>query len=445
MLVVLLLSLGALAAAIAIATRASFGLRAETLAATTIAWAALVTAPIYALGLTGHLTPGKLAAASLALSALALGLAFRGAGPGFGRVILRAAADLLRLPRDGFALAVRRRSPVAYALLLCAFAFALNLGAAYFLPSWRSWDALWYHEPIVGFTIQNHGFAVVDLPVGGVQKINGYPRLSEMLDLWFAIFAGRRLVDLPNVLLMPGLVGAVYAACRRHSDDRLACAGWASCIATIPAYLELLQSTFTDPAVTTFVAAGFLFCTRRPLRDRDALFASVALALACNTKISGVFPAVTLSLVTAGRLLAARPRRRRAIGVVALGTSIIVGLSAATYLRNLALFHNPVWPDLKVDVPSLGIHWPGLLPWGDTTSSTPNNQVNMRTPWSVLLPELAAAPFSVTDREHRYIYKYGLGIIWVAMPLIAISLLTLAARAGAHHKASGKRVIYRKK
>ena len=99
------------------------------------------------------------------------------------------------------------------------------------------------HLDVYKRQIQNHGFAIVDLPQTPIQKINGYPRLSEMLGLWFGIFAGRRLIDLPNVLLMPGFFCAIFASCRRQSVDTLSSLGWAGVGTTIPAYVCLLYTS----------------------------------------------------------------------------------------------------------------------------------------------------------------------------------------------------------
>jgi len=430
MITVLILSSVILVAAFAASVRLGFDRQSETVAAATIGWVTLVAVPIYALGFTNRLTRLNLALASLVLSAATIAGCFRGGGESFSRRLVKEAYEVARMPGAGLALALRERSPVAPVLLVAAAVFIWNLLAAYYGPSWRSWDGLWYHEPIIGFTIQNHGFAIVDLPQTPIQKINGYPRLSEMLGLWFGIFAGRRLIDLPNVLLMPGFFCAIFASCRRQSVDTLSSLGWAGVGTTIPAYVEGLQTTFVDAALPLFVSAGFLFCTSRPLRHRDAILGAIALGLACNVKISGLFPAVALSFVTAARLLTdkSRPVARRIAAVLA-GAAIVVGLSSATYLRDLILFKNPVWPDLKVDIPSLGIHWPGMWPWGSSSASTPRDQVNMAEPWNVLVGELTTRPFGVDDRSHKFIYKYGLGVMWIVVPLIAASGVVVLLRA----------------
>jgi len=409
-------------AALSVAVRARLDGRAETLAATLVLASAFVIGPIYLLGVPGVLTRGTMSVLVLVVSASAWALSTVRVGIAEqARATARAALDVLRLPREALAECWRARSVVFVCLAACLFFFVWNLLAAWLATSWREWDALWYHESIVGFTIQNHGFAPVDLPWGGMQKINGYPRAAEMLSLWFAMYAGRPLVDLPNVLLMPALFASVYAMARRLTGDRIASCGWAAVATTIPAYLELLQSTYVDPALATFVAAGAMFMLRSPPRAREALIGAAALAIAANVKVSGVFPVVALALVGAGRLLMQPGRRRPVLLAIAAGAAMIVGLSAATYLRNLRLYHNPVWPDLKVHVPPLGIDWPGNAPIGDVRSDSHSAPgVTKNAPLLELIADLYLPPGRLTDDERKYTHLYGLGVPWVLFPAAAL-------------------------
>src|SRR5882672_11618300 len=68
-------------AAFAVALRARFESRAETVVATAVLFNFLIVAPIYALGLTGHLYRGTLALVSVACSGGTLFVAARGIGP----------------------------------------------------------------------------------------------------------------------------------------------------------------------------------------------------------------------------------------------------------------------------------------------------------------------------------------------------------------------------
>jgi hypothetical protein len=416
-------------AALSVAVRAKLDGRAETLVATLILASAFVLGPIYVLGVTGTLTRGTLTAFVLLVAAAAWAASSLGSGVrAQARATAAASAGILRMPLDALAESWRARSAVLACLAACLVLFAWNLLAAWLAPSWRQWDGLWYHESIVGFTIQNHGFAPVDLPSGGIQKINGYPRAGEMLSLWLAMYAGRALVDMPNVLLVPALFASVYAMTRRLTGDRVLACGWAAVVTTIPEYVELLQSAYVDPALAAFIAAGAMFVLRSPLRAREALLGAVALAIAANVKVSGVFPVVALAGIAAAALLAAPGRRlRTALLTIGAGAAIIVALSAATYLRNLRVYHNPVWPDLHVQVPSLGIDWPGNQPWGVVRSNSRSSSgVNKNAPLLEELRDLFLPPGALTDEERKYTYYYGLGVPWVLLPaaiLVAARLL----------------------
>jgi hypothetical protein len=413
-------------AALSVAVRARLDVRAETVVATTILACSIVLAPIYLLGVCGALRRGPLAASVVALAAGAVAASTWGVDR---RAQMRRTAHELsriaRAPMDVILEAWRRRSPVLPGLLWCFALFAWMLAAAYLAPSWREWDALWYHEPIIGFSIQNGGFATVDLPAGTIQAINGYPRAAEMLSLWFAIFTGRRFIDLASVLLMPGCFAAVYAMTRRATGDRLVSAGWAAVVCTLPVYAELLQTVYVDPALAAFSAASALFVLRTPLRAREALIGALALAITANIKVSGVIIAIPLAMVAAVQLLRASGpgQRGRALLTIASGGALIIALSAATYARNWITFHNPLWPHMRVRVAWLGIDWPGDFEWGETRATT-QGQINANMPWRSFLRELFLPPGG-RDNTHGDVQRYGLGLVWIVLPASVIAVLQL--------------------
>ncbi|HEX8795297.1 MAG TPA: hypothetical protein VF765_30320 [Polyangiaceae bacterium] len=432
-------------AALSVAVRMRFDGRAETLTATLVLASAFVLGPIYVLGVSGALTRAMMTAFVMLVAAGAWAASTAEVGVRDQvRATARAAVGVLRMPVDAVAECAHARSVALIGLGACAVLFAWNLLAAWLAPSWREWDALWYHESIVGFSIQNHGFAPVDLPLGGMQKINGYPRAAEMLSLWFAMYAGRALVDLPNVLLMPGLFASTYAMSRRLTGDRIASCGWAAVATTIPGYVELLQSTYVDPALATFVAAGAMFVLRSPPRAREALVGAAALAIAANVKVSGVFPVVALAVIAAGELLAQPGRKRAALLAIGGGAAMIVGLSATTYLRNLRLYHNPVWPDLSVHVKSLGIDWPGNGPLGSVASGSDwSPGVVKSAPLSELIHDLFRAPGALTDPVRKQMPLYGLGVPYVLLPAAALVFSRLAVEAVRGLRACGPLIFRR--
>ncbi|HZU82469.1 MAG TPA: hypothetical protein VE987_06120, partial [Polyangiaceae bacterium] len=95
--------------------------------------------------------------------------------------------------------------------------------------------------------------------------------------------------------------------------------------------------------------------------------------------------------------------------------------------------HNPVWPDLRVDVPALGIDWPGNYPFGEVrAASVKGSAVAKNVPLKQLLQELFTQPGTIKDDEQRYIHTYGLGVPWVLLPaaLFVAGRLALAMLRG---------------
>ena len=79
-----------------------------------------------------------------------------------------------------------------------------------------SWDGMGYHEPMIGFALQNHGFRPAPVPrVVFYEAINGLPRHCEMTALWLVAFVDRRLIELPNTLASPMFLLGVYLLAKR--------------------------------------------------------------------------------------------------------------------------------------------------------------------------------------------------------------------------------------
>jgi hypothetical protein len=426
---VLLVALTALAAfaALALATRARLGGRAETLVAASLLWEALLMAPIYLFGFAGRLTALSAALGAALASGAALLLASRGVGL---RALLGdtvgAARGLLRLPADAVALTFRARS-----LVLVGVVFAIGLVAylavnAYLAAPLPMWDALWYHEPMVGFTIQNHGFAIADVPYSGLHKANAYPRLGEMTQLWLVLFTDRRYADFANLLFAPALAAAVYVLARRHAGPVISI-GWGVAVLVMPACANLLQQTMIDPLSAAMLLGGILFATRDPLRLRDAWLAALGLALAVGSKVLSLAPAAVAGVIAAVLVIRAHPgRRRAAVATVAGGFALVALMAASIYLRNYLVFHNPFWPDMRVEIPALGIHWPGESEWG---APAPGHSVNMNESVVELVGQTLALPGSVKSISFGAVADYGIGMAWIAFPLGAIAFVACLVAA----------------
>jgi hypothetical protein len=316
----------AVGAALAVGLRAKLSGRAELALATIMTWNFLVMCPVYALGLSGHLEARTLALVSAPWFALVFAIA-RGRTPiaAFGSELGRGAVELARLPFDALMVTLRARSLVALGVVFTLAMLAWTFACAYLTPSWKQWDALWYHEPMVGFAIQNKGFAFVDLPGGGgAQKINGYPRLCEMTQLWFVIFTDRRVIDMVGHVAAPALALSVYVLARRYTRDAVLGIALGCGLVLMPACSRLLGSVYVDAHNAAFILAGAHFATRTEFRVRDAILSAICLALAVGSKAMALVPVAILGLVAAARLLRhARRRPGATLAAIVLGISVI--------------------------------------------------------------------------------------------------------------------------
>jgi hypothetical protein len=424
----LLNALGALA--LAKRLRAAEG-RAELVVATSILGYALILAPIFALGFLRRLTALNLgvASASLGTVVLAASIARRDWRAFLGE-LARDAAGVLRTPADALAIAWRARSPAVVAVPAAVALVVWSAASAYYAPS-AGWDAIWYHEPIVGFTIQNHGFHFVALP-DSLQRVNSYPRVVEMIELWCVIFFDRRLIDLANVLATPMLAAATYLVCRRASGDRPAALAWASAMLFVPACLVQLHSAYVDVTFSALLLASACFVARPELRLSDAWLAQLGLTLAVGCKYQALVPVGVLLVVLWSRVLARHGRARSGATALTLTTSgaLVLAMMASIYLRNYHAFHNPFWPHLVTD----RFDWPG---WPEPGQS-PGGGVDLNLPFTELVGELYADPLTPTH-EGNPASNYGLVVPWLVVPLGVCALLRLLfVWAGATRRGHGE-------
>ncbi len=419
--------------ATAVVVRVGIEGRPERLVAMAMIWNGLLVAPIYCLGLTHLLYRGVLAAVSVSWFCAVLAVVFRNqAKRPLARAIHEALLDVLALPRDALLECLKRGN------LLVLVAVFLGIGLAtwaavttWYAPSWGQWDALWYHEPMIGWAIQNHGFQMVDLPMSA-QKANGYPRVIEMTQLWFVVFTDRRLLELTNSIFAPVLAVATYASCRRYTRDKVAAMGWGAALLVSPVVSILLQTMYVDIHYAAFLVAATYFATRPDFRIRDAWLTSLCLALAIGSKSMALVPVPIIGVIAAARLIVAHGRTQRRATIAAIGGGMVAigGMAATTYLRNYLAFHNPLWPDVQVDIPSLGIHWPGFAPMyakgGGTT-------IDMNLPLTTLTRDLLAIPYSKSGSYIYQLFDYGFHVPYVMVPLATLSfvgaLLTFGHRA----------------
>ncbi len=364
--------LGGLAvlAGLSVASWTFTGRRAEQALAASLATIAFVAIPVHVLGWLGWLTRSMLmgSIALLSLSVIVPMLALSRPR------LWRAMRGLSELAIESVRVPWRERS---LALLGLFSVFALSAWTAclaYFAPS-SAWDGVMYHEPMVGFALQNRGFEWVGLERANAMlgPVDGYPRVSENLMLFFAAVWDRRLIDVVPSLFLPIILLATYVLIRRFVASRTTALGMASAFALLPAILLQLRSTFVDVPSIAFVCASVAFVCRRDPRADDLWIAGLALGLLGASKITGLLIVPLLGALGLGLAIACAVRRRSGAPLVhALGGMLLVfALMAPTYVRNWTRTHNLTWPS-AVEMETLGIHWTG--PIAITNMNVPTEQ-----------------------------------------------------------------------
>ena len=425
---VLLVLLTLLVLVTSIAVTATLTSRAEAVVAGSLVFNAILIVAIYALGFAGWLNRASLALTVVAECGVLLGLIALRRGPGAFDALPRRILTLAALPLFAIRLAWKNRSFIVVGAIIATATLPYMFVASYLAPAWRDWDGIWYHEPLIGLTIQNHGFAPEPLP-SNLQVINGVHRLCEMTQLWFGIYGGRRVIEMANVFFMPLYAACVFSMTRRYTKSVLTGVAWAAAFLLLPGYLRLVQSSLVDPQACALLLAAAYYVTHPKLDRRNAAFAILALTLAAGAKIWSVVPVGMLSIFLLGRLV----RRRGQNGglataaLVVVGSIFVVGIQALTYVRNLVLFKNPVWPILSYDNPKLGIHWAGGMLPVDLEKSRAG--IDFNEPFNVFYKKMLATPYSVTGPGHHWqINDYGFAWAWVVLPVMAVAVVIVVVR-----------------
>jgi hypothetical protein len=413
-------------ASVSVAVRAGISGRAEIIVAATVLWNGLILLPIYGLGWAHKLDATNLACASILVSITALALSWPRSDRGsYPRQLAQCLRGLVRFPVDALMASARPVSFVLVALLATGALIAWTAVAAYYAPSARMYDCLWYHEPIIGFTIQNRGFEIVSLP-DTLERINGLPRVAEMTQLWFVIFTDRRLIELAPSLLSPALVACEYLLCLRYAKDRIVALGWACAFFLTPTFIYELDSTLVDNHLTFVTLAALWFATKKDFRLGDSLLAAVALTLTVGIKYQALVPVASIALIALVRTWLIRgPKILAKAAVSLIGTAAISIMAASTYGRNYLVFKNPFWPFLLPGRPQ----WPGYAEPGQNLQKP---GVDINVPFESTVKSL----LSVSDAA----FQYGTGFVWIILPLLALAtavfvlhLVACARRGGRAH------------
>jgi hypothetical protein len=419
---VLVSALTALAAlaAVALSFRLDLEGRAERALAFSLLFWALIVAPIFTLGYCNWLYRAPVALLSLALSGGVLALCARGQSVAAFWARLRSElVELATLLPDSVKLCWRARSFSVLGLLGALGVLAFTVFLTYLAPADESWDGLYYHQPIVGFALQSHGFGLVELPNTVLaQTINGYPKLGEAFSLWFVLFTDKTWIEIGGSLAAPGLMLAIYLLARRYTTDRAACVGWATVVLLMPAISSQLRSTMIDIELWLFALGAVHFATRVRFRPQHAALALLACALLLGTKSTGLVLVPPILLAVCVRGMRRSEDSSFALSIAA-GLALVASIGALTLVRNFRAFHDPFWP-VSYRNAALGLDFPGLATL---------QQVAPDPKFAEFLRRAYDSPArGVRDIILR---GYGYAVPWVVLPFGVLGLadgLVVAAR-----------------
>lgn len=388
--------------------------RAESALHACLTALAIVLVPIQALGWTGTLTRDALAISVVTLSTLCIA-AVLSQRPRGQRGFTRNLTEFLRLPLDAIFEAWRARSSVVWLLPITLALLMWTFWLAWLAPS-GAWDGLWYHEPMVGFAIQNRGFELVDLPIH-LEWVNGYPRTSEHLMLWASIWSDRRLIDgVPSVMALLALLAFVCMA-RSHGNWPVGAVGFGCVLVTIPGVILQMRSTYIDVTVLAGYLAALHYVTRPDFRARDVWSLALALGFLGGTKATGLAYVMLLGSVCIFRIFALtiRVRRLQPIVVSLVGIALVALLVLPSYARNYALHENPIWP-LRYESRVFG------------TFEGPHDISNMQLPFDQVLHEMFGVPTPGQDYHDTRRHAFGYSLTFVGLPLLLLALGAMVAR-----------------
>lgn len=408
-LVLVLLTSLALLAGLSIARRITYDSRAERLLAATMIASAAILAAVHGCGFLGVLTTHNLGFVALVLFAALIAISSVHAAPGHLRGSLKDLALPFVLPAEAIAITWRARSFAFVGVVASILILAYTGCISYLAPS-DAWDGIFYHETMIGYAIQNHGYAIVDVPAKLIH-VNTFPRNCEMTSLWFVIFTDRRFVDiLDNVYSVPVAL-AVFCLVRRFTRNTPTALGWMSCLLLMPGYYLQLHSNYIDIHAFAFYAAGLYFGTRLDLRLRDGIVASVCYGLLFGAKSFALAWTPILCFVTLVLLMAKHVRARPAalVGTMLAGVVLIAAFGAPIYVRNWTHYHNVIHP-YRLD------------PVTHKLRSNELGAADDNKPLAATILDIAEAPKPGFDYADKRQGGYGLGFPFLLLPLAGLAL-----------------------
>jgi hypothetical protein len=268
-------------------------------------------------------------------------------------------------------------------LLVISVLFLISVGwiivLGYLFPSY-TWDALWYHLPIVGYIMQDG--AIHEFPVSSFidQFINIFPKNIELFFLWNVIFLKSDVItDLSQLLFAAVSVLSIYGISVKLKIDKRK-AIYASLLFFFTPIIILQSSTnYVDVAVTALflIAINFLMYDMPPgggaeirlregeagpgyLQKRDIMtvMAGLATGLLLGAKgsgplFAGILSAVVIIRECIWRFRSSAKGRKKSLIRIALKSFTfylvfffvpVFLIGGYWYIKNWFVYGNPVHP-----------------------------------------------------------------------------------------------------
>jgi hypothetical protein len=257
-----------------------------------------------------------------------------------------------------------------YILALIFALFVLGVGwiifLGYLFPSY-TWDALWYHLPIVGYMMQNG--AIQEIPNNTFihQFINIFPKNIELFFLWNIIFLKTdRIVDLSQLpFVFIGMMSVYSIALKSGIEKRLAL--YPALLFFFTPILILQASTnYVDVAISSLFITAVNFLSGAAFTAEGGDYPDPQRRRAINLTLAGITSGILLGakgsgplfiIILSGAIIAQKLRKHLKPGssdpasvkksfkrfVLNFIVPVIL-LGGYWYLKNWIIYDNPVYP-----------------------------------------------------------------------------------------------------
>lgn len=322
------------------------------------------------------------------------------------RAMARARDDLARLV--ALATTATTSPTLAASSLVTLAMLGLAAWASWLLAPW-AWESLAYHLPVSSDAMQAHALRPVPTHI---VYANAYPHLGAVFLTAFRLALGHdALAELAQWPFAALAVLSIALAARREGVPTRRALALALGFVAVPAVGLELASCEVDVMFAALVLAAMVLATG-PLDAPTIGLSALALGLALGTE-----PTSPIVIVMGLFVLAMRGIEAQRLGEVLFACGVVASVGGWTYLENVALHDNPLWP---IELEAGPFTREGLTTW-EELAARGTSEPFASASWSERLIDSWLAPFE--PRPSYDMRRGGLG------PLFTLGLLPIAIAA----------------